>query len=119
MFKRSFLMPYGFEIAIEDIQKWQEETFPGVTPQAAFERLEDELNELRDELTGHYRGEDALDEVADCMIVLCQIAKAVGGSLPAAVKRKMDKNLNRAWKIGADGTGQHVKEDGEWLSPEP
>lgn len=102
----------GFMMCCDDIQDWQRETFPAVVPTAAFERLEEELRELGDELHSlpDTTVDAVMDEVADCFIVLNQIALALGGDFGAAVQRKMTKNLNRKWDIRADGTGQHVTE---------
>lgn len=102
----------GFSMCCDDIQFWQSETFPDVAPSSALERLEEELQELGDELHSlpDTTVDAVMDEVADCFIVLNQIALALGGDFGAAVQRKMNKNLNRKWDIRADGTGQHVTE---------
>lgn len=104
MIKKKFYVDQGFVTTVEGIQRWQRETFPGVKPEAALDRLKTELVELEEDLHD-------IDELADCFIVMCQLASSIEGDLGKAVERKMTKNLNRQWKISADGTGQHIKEE--------
>lgn len=94
----------------DDISQWQRDTFPGVLPQAAIGRLKKELDELSNEVAeGNVRHDRIADEVADCFVVLVQVADALGVNLNRAVTRKMNINYRRDWHINADGTGQHVK----------
>lgn len=99
----------GFQMAVDDIQEWQRETFPGVAPKDALGRMlqeADELEEVMDELP-NVPVSEVMDELADVFIVMCQVAAALDGDLSDAVTRKMNINLSREWKINPDGTGQH------------
>ncbi len=52
--------------------------------------------------------DDCIKEVADCMIVLYQIAANLGLSLDEAFYSKMAINFARTWERQADGTWHHV-----------
>jgi len=92
------------------IVKWADETFGKATRSAAFERLEDEFDELK------LDAEDmewslAKGECADVLITLYRLASALDIDLHAEVDAKMAINRARKWRSNGDGTGQHVRED--------
>ena len=76
-------------------------------------RAEEEFEELREAL--HMRAihgghqEIVVEEIADVVIVLSQIAERLGLGLGEAIDRKMAINRAREWVTNGDGTGQHVE----------
>ena len=107
---------WGLDQFQESIARWQNENFPGVTPGAAFDRLEQEIEEFGELFRVSptpRRIEEYANEAADVFIVLVQVCDSLGIDLADAVTAKMNVNLARKWKINPDGTGQHVGEDND------
>jgi len=94
------------------ISDWARKTFgvQGVGP--LFKKFHGEVDELGAVLTGPGSGElqpfaNIRQELADCHILLVQIADYFGQNLGKCVDEKMNANRDRTWKISGDGTGQH------------
>ena len=107
------------------ISQWAEKTFG--TPDNPFslvDRANREFTELWEltHYTNHYDNEtynslrdpeavskaDVLEEIADVVVILSQVAHLLGGDLQDEIAKKMIKNVNRKWVITANGQGQHV-----------
>lgn len=92
----------------KSIHDWALATFGEIKNiETIHERLMQEVEEYDDIiLSGDYT--KAVDEMADCLIVLYQVASTLGVDLHEAVNRKMDINRRRKWKLHGDGTAQHI-----------
>ncbi len=92
------------------IYQWVRETFgePRSNFQI-FERAQEEFDEVNFALVNGSVPEIVVEEIADVVIVLSQIAERLGVDLADAIDRKMAINRAREWKTAGDGTGQHVE----------
>lgn len=103
------------------IGEWGEKTFGRpANALSLVDRTKLEFDELFD-LT-HYMGDDehmvreqrfvsvddVMEEMADVVIILNQIAYYLSQDLDAAVAAKMIKNLKRKWVKTGDGVGRHI-----------
>ena len=94
---------------IESIAEWGNKTFPKETIQARLygvvEHLSDEVEELKKDPT-------SAEELADCFILLAQLAHESKVDLYKTVQEKMTINRNRKWGV-ADHRGvvKHIEED--------
>ena len=70
-------------------------------------RAEKELKELLFKLHDNDKHPEALEEVADIIIVLQRLATDLGGDLNLAINTKMQKNRAREWILDGKGHGQH------------
>lgn len=53
-----------------------------------------------------------MEELADCVILLCHLAHQNGGNLQAAIARKFEINKRRKWgQPDVDGVVEHVRSD--------
>ena len=68
------------------------------------------MAELLRALTAGDNSPDALDECADVVIVLCRLARRLGGDLWREVERKMAVNRKRTWRLDGTGHAYHVRE---------
>ena len=50
-----------------------------------------------------------IEECADCVVVLAQVAHSVDGDLDAAVRAKVEVNEKRSWEKLEKGRYQHVE----------
>ena len=92
------------------IYQWARETFG--EPRSNFQiynRAREEFRELGDVLIAGSNDPKAVEEIADVVIVLSQIAERLGLDLGEAIDRKMAINREREWVTNGDGTGQHVE----------
>lgn len=95
----------------ESIKKWAVETFGEIkSNDVILKRFMDEVEELHSVLSFVSMKEVLGDELADCLIIMYQIASQFGIDLLHEVDKKMHINRNRKWNIKGDGTGQHVTE---------
>jgi NTP pyrophosphatase (non-canonical NTP hydrolase) len=94
----------------QQITQWSEKTFgKSLTATVIAARANEEMAELIRETASHPEGSPrAMEEIADCTIVLYRLASMCGGNLMAEIDRKMDINVKREWNLRGDGTGQHV-----------
>jgi NTP pyrophosphatase (non-canonical NTP hydrolase) len=87
-----------------EVSKWASETFPHQTPHSKMAHLRKEIEELGADL-----GDG--EEMADCFILLLNLAEMAGVDLMRAAKRKMEINRKRTWGApDADGVCHHVKQ---------
>ena len=87
----------------EDIQSWLSEIFPERTPDQVFDKLQEELEELRERPTdGH--------EWADVLILVFDIMEMYGIDPPKSIHWKMEINRKRKWKK-VNGKLQHIKKE--------
>lgn len=98
-----------------DIHRWALETFPHGTDASIIAHLREELEELSAAL--HVRGTlprllALQEEIADCVILLMNLASRHGISVEGAVDAKMAVNRQRKWQKTEDERGcfRHVEE---------
>jgi NTP pyrophosphatase (non-canonical NTP hydrolase) len=92
------------------IYQWAREQFGD--PKSIFqiaERAAEEMSELFGKIADDAPRESIVEEIADVVIVLSQIAERLGLDLGEAIDRKMAINRAREWVTAGDGTGQHVE----------
>jgi NTP pyrophosphatase (non-canonical NTP hydrolase) len=90
------------------IHTWYTRNGGRATPQAAFERVCTELQELKmDIINGDFEG--AKEELADVSICLSILARQIGADRVKEVVKKMDINEVRQWKREVDGTLSHIR----------
>jgi len=86
-----------------EISEWAATTFPHQTPASKVAHLTDEVNELSDN-----PGDG--EEMADCFILLLNLAEMGGFDLLEEAQKKMAKNKLRIWGApDARGVCHHVK----------
>ena len=73
-----------------DVTFWASATFPGQSAESKIAHLADEVVELRNAPTDG-------EEMADCFILLLNVAQMAGVDLMRAAKLKMEKNRARKW----------------------
>jgi NTP pyrophosphatase (non-canonical NTP hydrolase) len=79
------------------IHEWANKTFPGREPAAALAKLVmEEIPELL-EHKKKYGIEMIGEELADCFILLLDLAELWRVDVPQAIKSKMLKNASRTW----------------------
>jgi len=86
------------------VDEWAQVTFGVGTPERIFERMLEELEELR-----ACPPEKRDEEIADVLICLMRYARARDLDLGKLVVDKMEVNRKRRWRSNGDGTGQHVR----------
>jgi len=102
------------EIA-KEINDWQDKTFSKATALSAVTHLQREVVELTFAIqTKHYKREtgqsDIEKELADCFILLLNVAHLSGVDLEIATDEKMAINFNRVWgEPDADGVVEHIE----------
>jgi ParB-like chromosome segregation protein Spo0J len=97
-------VPAGWKEFAEFVEQWGQKTFPDATPDSVASHLMEEAREL-DAHPG------AMDEAADCLLLLIQLADRQGESLLEAARRKMQVNLERTWgEPEENGVVHHVDE---------
>lgn len=97
----------------EYINAWANQTFPGRAPKAALTKLVmAEIPELLIHL--QKEGEEGIgQELADCFILLMDLAVIWKVDLPNAIRSKMAMNESRVWTKDAEtGHYQHVEPAG-------
>lgn len=97
--------------AQQAITFWAEMTFPDRVPEASLSKLVlEEIPELlHHKKTQGVKGIDG--ELADCFILLMDLATLWGVDLPTAIEKKMDVNSGRLWrKDEATGFYNHMED---------
>ena len=98
---------------IDDVQReitrWADEQFPGRTDhQTVFKLMVHEIPELMT-----HKKEKGIEgigtELADCFILLMDLASMWEVNLTDAIRAKMEVNYQRTWERDAHGIMQHVK----------
>lgn len=114
---------------LEEIKKWNEETFPDATLAGQLAKLEEEFIEFDEAINGG-NVEEIRKEMADIFIVLGGLRRwesRIGGmitnsmleGMPATVfdgllkgiAKKMEINRNRTWEKSGDGRFQHTNKE--------
>lgn len=117
-----YVLLLALDCELDDIKKWNEETFPDATLGEQLEKLEEEINEL----CNAKEFEDKRKELADVFIVLGGLRRwksLVGNSqenqltkdmpqiglvdLLIKIEEKMEINRKRVWKKSGNGTFHH------------
>lgn len=117
------------ENQLEEIKKWNEETFPDATLAGQLAKLEEEFIEFDEAINGG-NVEEIQKEMADIFIVLGGLRRwesRIGGmitnsileGMPATVfdgllkgiTKKMEINRKRTWKKSGDGKFQHSNKE--------
>lgn len=95
------------------INAWADATFPGRKPKAALTKLVmEEIPELLTHLKE--KGPEGIGgELADCFILLMDLAVIWKVDLPSAIRDKMEINERRMWRKDEIGHYHHVS-----LTPE-
>lgn len=97
---------------LEQIHKWQKETFIEANAVSKLHHLKKELNELMSEV--ELETDDSAEEYADCFLLLYGSAMAYGMSyedILYAIEAKFNKNKARKWgKPDENGVVEHIKE---------
>ena len=83
----------------EDVVQWADGIAPDRKPKDAVVKLVSETSELLDAVLNHG---DVETELADCLILLTDLADMYGIDLITAALRKMQVNRKRGW-IAVDG----------------
>lgn len=73
-----------------EVAAFSDEKFPGQTIDAKIAHLADEVAELADKPSDG-------EEMADCLLLLAQIAEMQGVDLMAEALKKLVKNKERVW----------------------
>lgn len=88
------------------IAQWADETFGKCDEARAFQRMLEEMEELRDAPP-----EKRARECADVLIAMIRYAEVADFDLGAEVVTKMQINRKRKWNVQGDGTGYRVKDE--------
>lgn len=93
------------------IGEWADATFPKQTDRSVFQHLREEVAELDMDLR---RGGPELigEELADCAILLMNLAHLVGVSLADEIGAKHATNAGRTWKLDDTGMVHHGRRRG-------
>ncbi len=91
---------------LEEIAKWQDETFPDATVGSKIHHLIQEIREL-------FEDQDSEEEYVDCFLLLWGAWAKSGRTyeqLIEAIKSKMKINKSRKWgKPDANGVVNHIE----------
>lgn len=92
------------------IDEWAAETIPDRTPIGGLQKLTfEEIPELVRCITSKGNLGNATGEIADCMILLLDVATQLGIDAEAAVREKMEENRSREWVLNpVTGFYNHV-----------
>lgn len=83
-----------------EVFNWAEATFPNRTDASMFLKMYSEIAEL-------IRSDGEPMELADLFILLMDYAVRKNISITDSVRKKLEINRQRTWKINADGTMSH------------
>lgn len=91
------------------IGRWANSTFGNPTDgHRPLAKLVEEVGELSKAIRQNSEAIIAL-ELADCVIVLSQIAATYDLDLQQFIDQKMTINRNRVWNVRGDGTADHIR----------
>jgi hypothetical protein len=93
------------DLTLDDVQRWCAATYGHSTTAAQITKLDEEMEELD---ASSYRD---VREMADVVIVLCNLAERSGASLWQAIQEKHAINVQRTWAMDERGVISHVEED--------
>lgn len=93
----------------DEITRWADEQFPGRTDhQTLYKLVLHEVPELLTHKKEH--GTEGIDtELADCFILLLDLASMWEVDVVKAIRAKMEVNYRRTWERDAHGIMQHVE----------
>lgn len=98
-------MPGSVSEFQSEVSKWAYQTFPHQTPHSKMAHLRKEIDELAENTSDG-------EEMADCFILLLNLAEMAGVDLMTEARRKMEINRKRKWGApDADGVCHHVKQN--------
>ena len=90
-----------------EVSKWAFQTFPHQTPHSKMTHLRKEIDELAEDTSDG-------EEMADCFILLLNLAEMAGVDLMTEARRKMEINRKRKWGApDADGVCHHLKQNSD------
>lgn len=104
---RALRLPRDLDDMVSRLGSWADDTFapdggyrgPGIVAHLAKEVIE-LAEDPRD-----------MEELADCVLLLCHLAHQNGGNLHTAIARKFEINKRRTWgQPDANGVVEHVRE---------
>lgn len=99
---------------MEDLQKkifeWSQKTFNHPDMMTVVVRGNKEMSELISSVHHKQSNEEIAEECADVAFFLLQLCEMVGHDLHTEIEAKFEKNKQRQWSKGNDGSYQHVKE---------
>lgn len=85
------------------ISQWAEKTFPNQPTSAKIDHLADEIQEVRENPNDG-------EELADCAILLFNLAGRAGVDLMMEVEKKFAKNRKRTWGVPDErGVVKHIE----------
>lgn len=102
-------MSWGrFDDVQREITRWADEQFPGRTDHQTLHKLV--LHEVPELLTHkkEHGTEGIGTELADCFILLLDLASMWDVNIMEAIRAKMETNYQRIWERDAHGIYQHV-----------
>jgi len=102
---------------IDELHKWQRETFPQSSPISKLHHLAEEIPELIEEIEKHYHNSGDLKatelEYADCFILLLGSAFMYGlkaEDIFRIIREKLEINKSRIWGTpDENGVVKHIK----------
>ncbi|MDR1720774.1 MAG: DUF550 domain-containing protein [Dysgonamonadaceae bacterium] len=101
------------EQTVKRINDWAETVFIKQTVQGKAAHLCEEAAELEAALISDPHSDAAKEELADCLILLYNMAFRMGMSVSdviEAINRKMDKNEKRKWaELNEKGYSSHIE----------
>lgn len=98
----NFIKRWAWNVVQKDLGTWGEKTFPNGTPTTLIKHLQREVKELAD---SHHSS-----EVADCVILLIQVAHQYKYSLYDELMDKFAINKQRKWgEPDAEGVVEHIE----------
>ena len=89
----------NLEELFDRFRNFSKKTFIGAEAQSYLNKLEEEVQELKQEPN--------MEELADCMLVLVGLSRFIEGDLKEALRHKILKNEGRTWAKMPDGTYHH------------
>ncbi|MDR1762331.1 MAG: DUF550 domain-containing protein [Dysgonamonadaceae bacterium] len=102
------------EQTVKRINDWAENVFTKQTVLGKAAHLNEEVAELTAALKADPASDAAKEELADCFILLYNIAFRMGmsvGDVIQAINMKMDKNEKRKWaELNEKGYSSHIEE---------
>jgi hypothetical protein len=101
-----------FETTMRLFMHWSTKTFAKATAMSSLDKLQDEIEELRLEITFPKTREALIEEYVDCLMCILHSADKshiTVSELVAAFERKFIKNYESQWKENPNHTYSRVK----------
>lgn len=105
MYRRGYpYIPSDLEKLGVEVLEWAQATFPGQLPSSVASHLHDEAGELMEEPGNN-------EEMADCFLLLIQLAALHGYDILHEARKKFEVNRARKWGTpDARGVVKHIEE---------